>query len=94
MKRTWRVYIYEKWGSKKDGWNVFNVLKTSHVCTLPDDQDCDNKTIMRALKHSGWVGCKTLKTKSLTFDRNCMTTRIYFNNAKNDRPEGFLLLEE
>jgi hypothetical protein len=91
---NWRVYSYDVWGNAKEGFDVNDCFRTSYVCRIADDASL--AAIVRALKRSGYLN-KNLKTKSVDFSYNdniCNDTTIYFNSAKDGRPEGELRKEE
>jgi len=89
---TYEILSYDVWGNEKDGFEVNDTHRTGYTCRIPEN--ADNAAIVRALKRCGWLK-KTLKTKSVDFSYNDAIMRdewtpIYFNDARNGRPEGEL----
>jgi len=85
-KRTYKVISYDVWGNKHDGYEVNDAHYTGMTVKLPDD--ATDKQIVQALKACGYLK-KTLKTKSVAIHGDDEFS-IYFDDARNGKPEGEL----
>lgn len=59
-----RIYSYDVWGNKRDGYQVNNVFKTMYTFTVHNDTD---KAIINGMKRSGFLA-KGLHTSSFYID--------------------------
>lgn len=64
---TWRVYSYDVWGNKRDGYEVNNVFRTSEYFDSPDDPT--DAQLLKSMKDAGIVK-KGIRTSSVEFEDN------------------------